>query len=218
MNRVRFGDLLRGLIPYLGYAYISLVGATTRVSVRGRAHLQGLREKNQRFVYAFWHERQVFFTYSHRGAGISVLVSRSRDGDLIARAMEISRIHAVRGSSSRGASAALLAMIASHESGRQLGITPDGPKGPRRAVKPGVLYIAQKLGLPIVPITNAVSRKLVFKKSWDRFQLPLPFGRAVIAVGEPISVGPADDLAAKAAELKEALDRLTDEADREVRA
>ena len=216
MNRVRFGDLIRGLVPYLGHAYLSLVGATTRLRVRGQEHYRELRETNQRFIYALWHERQLFFIYSHRGVNAAILVSRSRDGELIARALELSGNHAVRGSSSRGAPAALLALIDSVQAGRDAGVTPDGPKGPRRAVKPGVLYLAQKLGVPILPMTSALSKKLVFKRSWDHFQVPLPFGRAVIAYGEPIRVGPGDDLALKAAELKGILDRLTDEADREV--
>ena len=206
--------MLRRLVPYLAYAYISLVGLTTRLTVvRGEIRAR-LRDENRRFIYAFWHQRQVYFTWTHRDVGAAVLVSRSKDGEMIAATMRLSGLGAVRGSTSRGGAAALRRLMAVMDSGLDVGITPDGPKGPSREVKDGVVYLAQKLGAPIVPITNALSRKLEFKKAWDHFQVPLPFGRAAVAYGSPIEVGAGDDLAAKAAELKDALDRITAEAER----
>jgi hypothetical protein len=205
--------VLRRITPYLAYAYVSFVGRTTRLTtVRGGIQA-GMKAKNQRFIYAFWHQRQIYFTWAHRGVGAAVLVSRSKDGEMIARTMRLSDIGAVRGSSSRGGAAAILRLIEVLKTGLDIGITPDGPRGPAREVKNGAVFLAQKLGVPIVPITNALSHKLEIKKAWDRFQIPLPFGRAVVAYGEPISVGPDDDLQAKAAELKASLDRITAEAD-----
>ncbi|MBI4371168.1 MAG: lysophospholipid acyltransferase family protein [Elusimicrobia bacterium] len=204
---------MRRLIPRLAYAYLTLVGRTTRLSVRGREIPGRLRAEGRRFIYAFWHQRQAFFTWTHRGAGAAVLVSRSRDGDLIAETMRLSRIGAVRGSSSRGGAAAGRALVEALASGLDVGITPDGPRGPAREVKEGILRVAQISGAPIVPIANAVSRKIVFRKSWDQFQAPLPFGRAVVIYGEPLHVAPNDDLAAKAAELKTSLDDITAAAD-----
>lgn len=209
--------MLRALVPYLAYLYVSFVGLTTRLKVIGEEHRDRLRERDRRFIYALWHQRQVFFTWTHRGDPASVLVSRSRDGELIARTMSLSRIGSCRGSSSRGAVAATREMMEALELGLDLGITPDGPKGPARQVKPGVVYLAQKLGIPILPITNALSRKLTLARSWDAFQVPLPFGRAVVLYGPPITVRPHDDLAAKAEEVRGALERITEEADREVR-
>ena len=205
--------MLQRVVPYLAYAYVSFVGLTTRLTtVRGEIR-DGLKAKNLRFIYAFWHQRQVYFTWAHRGVGAAVLVSRSKDGEMIAETMRLSRIGAVRGSSSRGGAAAARQLMEVLQSGLDIGITPDGPKGPAREVKDGAIFLAQKLGVPIVPITNALSNKLEIKKAWDRFQVPLPFGRAVVAYGEPIEVGPNDDLSAKTAELKAALDRITAEAD-----
>ena len=122
-------------------------------------------------------------------------------------------VKAVRGSSSRGAAAAVRSLMTALEAGFDLGITPDGPKGPAREIKGGVMFLAQKLGVPILPISSAQSNRLVFAKSWDRFHLPLPFGRAVVVYGEPILVGPDDDLRLKAAELKSSLDAITREAE-----
>ena len=206
--------MLRRLIPYLVYAYVSFVGLTTRVRVVRGGVPQRLRAENRRFIYAFWHQRQVFFTYTHRNVGAAVLVSRSKDGEVIAETMRLSRIGAVRGSSTRGGSAAVRQLMDVLESGLDIGITPDGPKGPAREVKEGVVFLAQKLGAPILPIANALSRKLEFPKAWDRFQVPLPFGRAAVVYGEPIEILAGDDLADKSAEVKAALDRITAEADR----
>lgn len=205
---------MRALIPYVAYAYSTLVGLTTRIRILGQERRDALRREDRRFIYAFWHQRQVLFTWTHRGDPADTLVSRSKDGELIARTMELCRMGAKRGSSSRGGAAAARELMESAAAGRDLAITPDGPKGPARVVKPGVIFLAQKLGIPILPLTCAVTRKVEFR-SWDRFQLPLPFGRAVLVYGEPIFVAPADDAAAKAAELKAALDAITERAENE---
>jgi len=205
--------VLRALVPYLAYAYVTLVGLTTRLTVVRGGIRDDLRARDRRFIYAFWHQRQVFFTWTHRGERAAVLVSRSKDGEMISETMRLSRIGAVRGSSSRGGASAVREMLDAMRAGLDVGITPDGPKGPARQVKEGVMFLAQKLGAPILPIANALSNKLVLDKAWDDFHVPLPFGRAVVAYGEPIEVGPQDDLKAKTAQLKAALDRLTAEAD-----
>jgi lysophospholipid acyltransferase (LPLAT)-like uncharacterized protein len=205
--------VLRRLVPYLAYAYVSFVGFTTRSkTVRGELR-EALKNRNQRFIYAFWHQRQVFFTWAHRGAGAAVLVSRSKDGEMIAKTMRLSRIGAVRGSSTRGGAAAVRQLMEVLQNGLDIGITPDGPKGPAREVKDGVVYLAQKLGVPILPITNALSHRLEIRRAWDHFQVPLPFGRSVVVYGSPITVADGDDLEMKAAELKRSLEAITAEAD-----
>lgn len=209
--------MLRKLVPYLVYSYVSLVGWTTRQRVLRGDVPEKLHAAGERFIYAFWHQRQVYFTWSHRGVEAAVLVSKSKDGEMIARTMELSRIDAVRGSSSRGGAAAAREMVDILRSGRDVGITPDGPKGPAREVKEGAVRVAQLSGAPIVPIANALSRRIEVAKAWDRFQVPLPFGRAVVIYGEPVRVREGDDLAAKAAELKAAMDAVTAEADALVR-
>lgn len=206
--------MLRALVPYLAFAYVTLVGWTNRTRVvRGEVR-ERLWGEGRRFIYAFWHQRQVYFTWTHRGVHSAVLVSKSKDGEMIAETMRLSRIKAVRGSSSRGGAAAAREMVEILRSGWDVGITPDGPKGPAREVKDGALRVAQMSGAPIVPIANANSRRLEIRKAWDRFHVPLPFGRSAVVYGEPIYVGPHDDLEKKAAEVKAAMDAVTAEADR----
>lgn len=206
--------MLRFLVPYLAYLFSSFVKLTTRLTtVRGEIRGR-LRSDNRRFIYAFWHQRQAFFTVSHRGDNVSILISRSKDGEIIAETIRLCcGVVSVRGSSSRGASSAVRGLMDTLRSGVDIGITPDGPKGPAREVKEGTVYLAQKLGVPILPITNAQSSRFVLKKAWDHFHVPLPFGRAVVVYGEPIEVGPKDDLQAKAKEVKAALDTITVEAE-----
>ncbi len=205
---------LRRLVPYLAYLFSSLIKLTTSLrTVRGSIR-DKLRAADRRFIYAFWHQRQVFFTVSHRGDNVSILISRSADGEMIAETIRLCcGVSAIRGSSTRGASGAVRGLMRALESGLDLGITPDGPKGPAREIKEGVMYLAQKLGVPILPISSAQSNRFVFKKSWDRFHLPMPFGRAAVVYGEPIDVMPGDDLGVKAAELKTSLDAITLEAE-----
>ena len=212
-----FPSILRRAAPYLAWVYMTVVGRTSRLRWKGLDRIEKLKSAGTNFIYAFWHNRQVLFTYTHRGAGVSALVSKSRDGEVIARTMELSRISAIRGSSSRGAASAVLEMMDAAALKGPLAITPDGPKGPAGVVKPGVIYLAMKTRLPIVPISNASSRKLVFKKSWDRYQVPLPFGACWIVHGKPMTVSPGDDLERKAGELARELDRVTAEAEELVR-
>lgn len=206
--------LVRYLVPYLGYLFSTFIKLTTSLTIVHGELRERLRDKNQRFIYAFWHQRQVFFTVSHRGDKMSVLISKSVDGEMIAETIRICcGVTAVRGSTSRGASDAVRGMITALRSGLDLGITPDGPKGPKEEIKEGVMYLAQKLGVPILPITNASSNRLILKKTWDQFHIPMPFGRSVVVYGEPINVGPLDDVKLKAAELKASLDAITLEAE-----
>ncbi len=210
--------LLRRLIPRLAWAYLTFVGKTSRIKVIGEKRRGDLRREGRRFIYAFWHARQVFFTYSHRGDPVTVLVSRSLDGELIARAMALFGIKACRGSSSRQAVAGTKAMVSAIREGFDLGITPDGPRGPAHVVKAGLPGLAQSLQVPILPITNALSRKVVFEKSWDRYEVPLPFGKVVIRYGDPIHVPPGADLDRAAVEIAGALDRLDEEARQDLRS
>jgi lysophospholipid acyltransferase (LPLAT)-like uncharacterized protein len=156
-----------------------------------------------------------------------MLISVHRDGELIARTVAMLGIAAVRGSTARqkpgedkakdkGGAAALRQMIRILKSGGGVGITPDGPRGPRMRVSPGTIALATLSGAPILTVSYSASRAIRFK-SWDRFLLPLPFGRIHVAFGEPLLLPRTLDEAAAAAArrtLEEALNRLTEACDR----
>jgi lysophospholipid acyltransferase (LPLAT)-like uncharacterized protein len=189
------------------------VGRTSRLIWVNRVIREELEAEGRGFIYAFWHGRQVFLVYLHRNDRIHPLVSQSRDGELIARVCRFFGIEAVRGSSSRGGAEAVLELKGLVEKGDRVSFTPDGPRGPLRQVQPGVLFLAQKTGRPIVPVAYGAKSRWIIKGSWDEFLVPKPFNRIAMVYGEPLFVKPGDDLDSKGTQLHDALDAVTREAD-----
>ena len=120
-----------------------------------------------------------------QGNGLAALISASRDGALLAAVLERFDVQPVRGSSSRRGPQALLELTSWLERGYNLAITPDGPRGPRYLVQPGVAALGQVTGAPVIPVSYRATRKLSMR-SWDQFQIPLPFSRCQIVLGPPI--------------------------------
>ena len=139
-----------------------------------------------RNLYLFWHETMLFPLYTHCSLGFTMLVSTHRDGELITQVMRMFRGRTVRGSTARGGVAALLGMIRDERTGH-LAITPDGPRGPRRVVQAGAVYLAGRARMPLVPVGYAFA-DCWRAGSWDRMTLPRPFHRARAVAGHPISV------------------------------
>jgi lysophospholipid acyltransferase (LPLAT)-like uncharacterized protein len=198
-----------------GSALLSLLGLTLRFQVEGEEALEGFRRERQPVILAFWHSRILPLAYFHRNQGIVVLVSEHRDGEYIARVIARKGFGLARGSSTRGGARGLRELIRAGRSGRDLGLTPDGPKGPPRRVKLGTLVAAQITGLPIVPLT-AGGEGVWRVSSWDRFLIPRPFSRIQVRYGSPVHVprraGPVE-LQALAEELDGELNRITDQVD-----
>jgi len=190
-----------------------LVDATSRIVWVNRSIRDTLEGEGRGFIYAFWHGRQVFLVVTHSGPRSHPLVSLSRDGDLIARVCRSFGVVAIRGSSSRGGASALFTMKTFLDEGDNVGFTPDGPKGPFQQIQPGILYLAQKTGRPIVPVAYGAKKCWTFKGRWDEFIVPKPFNRISMVYGEPVFVNSGDDLVKKAAELKTRLDDVTHDAD-----
>jgi lysophospholipid acyltransferase (LPLAT)-like uncharacterized protein len=146
----------------------------------------GRRECRDRYIYAFWHEGLLLPAYQYRRTGVHVLISQHADGQLIAEVCRHLGFPTVRGSSTRDGVKAVRQLL---KVGRHahLGITPDGPRGPRRQVQPGLVYLAAKTGLPIVPAGFAFDRPWR-ARSWDRFAMPRPWSRAVCVTGDVVCV------------------------------
>jgi hypothetical protein len=162
-------------------------------------------------IYACWHSQLALMLYTLRGRDIAALVSRSADGEYAARVLRKFAFNTVRGSTSRGAAQSVIELIDRGRQGFPLAITPDGPKGPKRKVQQGVIYLALKTGMPIMPVGVGLGKKITLN-SWDNFELPLPFGKAEIIYGEPIQVSESDSLKAKAQELEASLNALCEQA------
>ena len=175
------------LVGKLSAGVICLLGGTLSIRRIGEERLEQAREGGRKVLYAFWHEGLLVATYAFRQQDIQVLVSQHRDGELITRAIECMGYGTIRGSSTRGGTRALFRMAAAGAAGYDLGVTVDGPRGPRLQVKPGTLFIAGRSGLPIVPFAVA-SHKPCELSSWDRFLVPRPFSSTAIAFEEPLIV------------------------------
>ncbi len=176
------------------YGLVRGVAATVRFQLHDPAGVLAATSKDQR-IFATWHNRLAFSLVIYRRYALPYapdrrlagMVSASRDGGLLARILELFGVEPVRGSSSRRGPQALLEMVSWAERGYDLAITPDGPRGPRYEVQDGVIATAQLAGLSIVPMSYYLPWKVQLK-SWDRFQVPLPFGRCEVSIGKVVRV------------------------------
>jgi len=163
------------LLPPVGAAAIRSVAHSMRYETRGHEAVDGLYREGRNIILAFWHAQQLMIPIGYRGAGAHVLISRHGDGEIIARIIARFGHEAVRGSSTRGGAGALRALIKLGRSGRDVVVTPDGPKGPRHVAKLGVIHLAKATGLPIMPLAFACSKKNSFRAgiaTWSRTRFP----------------------------------------------
>jgi lysophospholipid acyltransferase (LPLAT)-like uncharacterized protein len=163
------------LLPPVAAALIRTVAQSMRCETRGQEAVDGLYRKGHHIILAFWHAQQLMIPMGYRGTGSHVLISQHGDGEIIARIIARFGHDAVRGSSTRGGAGALRALIKLGRSGRDVVVTPDGPKGPRHIVKLGVIQLAKATGLPIVPLAFACSKKNSLRAgtgTWSRILSP----------------------------------------------
>ncbi len=151
------------LLPPIAARLIRGLGRSMRYETRGHEAVDALYRDGRHIVLAFWHAQQLMIPIGYRGTGSHVLISRHGDGEIIARIIARFGHEAVRGSSTRGGAGALRALIKLGRSGRDVVVTPDGPKGPRHVAKLGVIQLAKATGLPIVPLAFACSKKNSFR-------------------------------------------------------
>jgi len=182
------------LVSKLSWLLIEGVVLCSRVSVEGRDAVLALKRDNVPLIFIFWHRHILFVIHQFRHCGARPLISLSSDGELVAAVAREFGMFPVRGSSSKGGARAFLELVRSvREETSQVLITADGPKGPARRVKEGTVQLAAKTGAWVVPVSWAATRVKVMEKSWDRFLVPLPFGRIRFAYGRPLRVEPGLD-------------------------
>ncbi len=189
---------------------IKLIGRTVKLEIDGWENWEAASRDGKIPIYTFWHNRAFLATYFWQRRRIVVMTSRSFDGEYVARFLQRFGCGAARGSSTRGATGAIVEMARLMRVGSPAAFTIDGPKGPRYVAKMGAVLLAKKTGNPILPFTiNA--EKFWQANSWDRTQVPKPFTRGQVGIAPPIFVAAdADDkeLASKRDELQRALDDL----------
>jgi lysophospholipid acyltransferase (LPLAT)-like uncharacterized protein len=197
------------ILPFVGYVFIRTLHATLRVRhVRAR-HI----DATPRHIIAFWHECVLLSLHSRWRIPTTAIVSQSKDGDLSAAVLHLYKAETARGSSTRGGENALRDALRAFKAGRNLALTPDGPKGPRRAVKEGVVGIAQITGMPIVPFYFTAKNKKRLR-SWDGSIVPIPFSKAMFIYGPPIAVPRDGDAEEWRVKIENAMNDLADEAEK----
>lgn len=164
-----------------------MLARTWRIRIVNDQHLRDLRRTGHSFIFALWHGQLLPLLWHHRNEGVTVLISEHRDGELVARAAESLGYGLIRGSTTRGAERALISLVRELQSGREVAITPDGPRGPARSFAPGALVAAQRSGSFILPVAASADRAWRLR-SWDRFMIPKPFAKVTVAYGAPAKV------------------------------
>jgi lysophospholipid acyltransferase (LPLAT)-like uncharacterized protein len=171
----------------LGATLLGGLFATLRFTTEGEAGYRGERDAGRPLIFILWHGRLLPLSYFHRSWNLVTLISPSDDGEYITRIVQRWGYDVVRGSSSREGGPALRQLVRLARAGRSIAITPDGPRGPRETVKPGVLTAARLAGCALLPVGAAASRSWWFE-GWDRFLVPKPLARVHIVYGQPIPV------------------------------
>jgi lysophospholipid acyltransferase (LPLAT)-like uncharacterized protein len=211
LSRYSFKErfLIRGA-DLVFYLLIKIIGKTIKFEIDGQENLEAAMRDDQLPIYTVWHDRVFLATYFFQRRGIVVMTSQSFDGEYIARFIQRFGYGAARGSSTRGATGAVVEMVRLMRAGCPAGFMIDGPKGPRHEAKMGSVLLAKKTGFPILPFT--ITAKTFWEaKSWDRTQIPKPFTRARVIIAPPIKVAADvddDELAAKRNELQQSLDAV----------
>jgi len=196
------------VLPLAGYLFIRALHATLRVR-----HVRAENiDDTPRYIIAFWHECVLLSLHSRWRRPTTAIISQSKDGEIVSRVLELYKATTARGSSTRGGDNALREAIRAYRAGDNLAVTPDGPKGPRRVVKDGAVYLAQLTGAPIVPF-HFTARKKKRLRSWDSQIVPMPFSRALYLYGPPISVPRDGNVEEWRVKIEKAMNDLADEAE-----
>lgn len=193
---------------------VRLLCATLRVEkVNGAAAFETLSSGTPS-VLGFWHGTMIAPWHSFRGRNCAGMISRSKDGEMLAVLLKKWKYKVIRGSSSKGGKEALAAIVDTLKSGLSVGLTPDGPRGPAHEFKPGAVVAAMRAGAPLI-LLGAAYRKKIRLKSWDAFEIPYPFTRARLVFSEPIYISaeaPREEVSERIAWCGETLRHLQEEA------
>jgi lysophospholipid acyltransferase (LPLAT)-like uncharacterized protein len=187
VSKELINSLIPAIVPPLAYCVIKLLSWSMRIKVVN-GHIQDeYRRRGEPAIGAFWHGRLLMMPAGYRGNKLTILISLHQDGELISRTANYFGFKSIRGSTTRGGFSAMREMLKASREGYDIAITPDGPRGPRYHVQNGIIELARRTGMAIIPLTFSSSRKKLFR-SWDRFLFPYPFSRGVFIWGEPVFV------------------------------
>lgn len=180
-----------GAVQRIAAPLLKLLASTWRIRLVHENRWRPLYQAGQPHVFLLWHEALLPLLWQHRGQGIAIVVSEAREGRYLSDFAASLGYRSLHGSSTRGGARALLGAVRELQAGRAVAFTPDGPRGPRRELKPGVVAAAQRGGAPIVPL-HAEADRAWRLHSWDRLMIPKPGARVWIGYGQPFEVAPGE--------------------------
>ena len=180
------------VVRVAGAPIVSALARSWRVRMHHAGHLRTLQQSNAPFIFLLWHEALLPLLWHHRGQGIAIVVSEAREGGYLGDYATRIGYRLLPGSSTRGGLRALRGAVRVLHDNVPVAFTPDGPRGPRREVKPGIVRAAQRVGASILPLHAEVDRAWRLK-SWDRMVVPKPGASVRIGYGEPFQVDPGPD-------------------------
>lgn len=180
------GSLVKSFLwlaePFLIALLVRILGSTWRMKFKGT---ELLKRYDFKVLYAFWHEYYLPAVYSNMGTGVGVLVSPSRDGKLSERVLKLLGYKPFRPKEGEREIKAMVDLIKYGKKENHIAVTPDGPVGPRRKAKKGVLHIAKRSKLPIFAVSFKANPCFRFS-SWDKLMLPLPFAKIEVLIKGPV--------------------------------
>ncbi|MCK4894184.1 MAG: lysophospholipid acyltransferase family protein [Calditrichia bacterium] len=187
---------------------------TLSVQISNRHYVESCRKDGENILYSFWHEYMILPLLIHEKQGVYVLVSQHFDGEIIATILKVFGYPSIRGSSTRGGDQAYKLIKLNLERKRfEVAFTPDGPLGPRRQAKMGIIRLAAETGAPIIPLAVAANRYRRIK-SWDRLFLIFPFAKCALVYHKPLYVPKNANLESYAEKLSAITDALDQEAEK----
>ncbi|HKL74808.1 MAG TPA: lysophospholipid acyltransferase family protein [Halanaerobiales bacterium] len=203
-------------IPKFIYGLIVLTNKTINLRVIGEKNTNNIDE-NEPLLYAFWHGYMWIPVYYYRNRQYFALSSLSQDGEYMTRILRYFGWQVIRGSSTRGGSKSVLKLYKKLLKGNTTVLTPDGPTGPIYKVKPGIIYLQEKSEGTIIPLGIAIDKKIEVN-SWDKFNIPLPFTKTVLKIGEPVNFKKEKSIEKRCQLLEERINSVQQSAEEELAA
>jgi lysophospholipid acyltransferase (LPLAT)-like uncharacterized protein len=193
---------------FFAWFVIQLICRTLKIKQLNFDKIKNLRKN---VIYAFFHGEQFVLVFTHKWRNVVIMTSYSPDGELQTRILKKFGYDIVRGSTSKkGATSGTLVLLDKLYKGQNVAVAVDGPHGPGFKVKPGVLFLAQKTALPIIPV-RVVAKNAIKLNNWDKYVIPIPFTTAYVIYGEPFYVGEYDNIKNKILEVEKIMYNLTNQ-------
>lgn len=211
ISKILRNAITQAILAFIAFAYIKFIYTTSRWEFKNKEILQGYIDKKQPFIISFWHGHLLMLPCALQWKiPVFMLISNHRDGKIISKIISYFGIKTITGSTNKKGFEAVRQILQAIKQGAVIGITPDGPRGPREEISDGVLQIARLAQVDVIPLAYSC-KPIKILRTWDRFRVSRPFCKGAFVAGAPVS--PLEDLEQFRAVLKKAMDETAKEAD-----